>query len=179
MKRTFGGWLLRYCCSLTGLETTSVKKLARAVEDHAPQAEEAVFLYALERNQIDPLLKSAHNKDLAKDWKDMAAVSSRFRGRSERFLRKKGASLPMRYQKVLLAYDSIEAEALNDDRVVHLVGQEVNGLLSASGTTRYRLCKELSLNPGNVYAWLAGDSTKVSRSTAMKALEYAEGLDEG
>jgi predicted transcriptional regulator len=46
--------------------------------------------------------------------------------------------------------------------------------LARRGITRYRLCKDLGLNPGNVYAYLAGDDTKVSKETARRILGYAE-----
>ena len=44
MRLTFRGWLLSYCQELTGLKTTSVKKLVSAVEGSAPHASAAVFL---------------------------------------------------------------------------------------------------------------------------------------
>ena len=48
--------------------------------------------------------------------------------------------------------------------------------LESAGKTRYRLCRDLGLNEGNVYAWLAGDPSKVSRATARRAWRYAESL---
>ena len=47
--------------------------------------------------------------------------------------------------------------------------------LARRGVTRYKLCKDLDLNPGNVYAYLAGDDAKVSKETARQMLRYAEG----
>ena len=47
--------------------------------------------------------------------------------------------------------------------------------LEESGETRYGLCRALHLNKGNVYAYLAGDDSKVSRKTARRIMEYAEG----
>lgn len=46
---------------------------------------------------------------------------------------------------------------------------------TAEGNARYRMCKDLGLNPGNVYAYLAGDDAKVSKETARRMLVYAEG----
>ena len=48
-------------------------------------------------------------------------------------------------------------------------------------STRYGLCRDLNLNKGNVYAYLAGDDSKVSRETARRIMEYAEerGTQEG
>lgn len=47
MSRSFGGFLLGYVQELTGLETTSLKRLFRAVADDSPRAAEALLLLAL------------------------------------------------------------------------------------------------------------------------------------
>ena len=47
--------------------------------------------------------------------------------------------------------------------------------LEGAGVTVYRLCADLGLNQGNVYAYLGkGDVTKVRRSTARRMLERAQ-----
>ena len=173
MKRTFRGWLLKYCCSLTGLSTTSLKKLCAASTTKAPQACEAVFLYALELDRVDDLLRYADGLEIYSEWKDMSKTSSRYRGRAEAFLRKRGNAIPVRYTKVLRAYDSIEASVANDRVVVAQMARQTLAALNAAGISRYRLAKDLSLNEGNVYAWLAGDATKISRGTARRAWNYA------
>ena len=177
MKRTFRGWLLKYCCSLTGLSTTSLKKLCSASTTKAPQACEAVFLYALELNRVDDLLNYVDGLEIYSEWKDMKKMSSRFGGRAEAFLRKHGDEIPVRYTKVLRAYDSIEANATNDRAVVAQMASQTLAALNSAGISRYRLAKDLSLNEGNVYAWLAGDATKLSRSTARRAWNYALSLE--
>ena len=46
--------------------------------------------------------------------------------------------------------------------------------LESSELTVYRLCKDLQLNMGNVYAYLNnGDATKVSKATARTIMNYA------
>lgn len=40
---------------------------------------------------------------------------------------------------------------------------------------RPRLREDLCLNPGNVYAYLAGDDTKVRKETARRIMRYADG----
>ena len=50
--------------------------------------------------------------------------------------------------------------------------------LHTNNVSIYRLCKDLGLNLGNVYAYLSkGDATKVSRDTARTIMEYAVGLN--
>lgn len=62
-----------------------------------------------------------------------------------------------------------------DRRINALMRKRTLGALGKSGVTRYGLCRDLNLNKGNVYAYLAGDDSKVSRKTARRIMEYAEG----
>ena len=48
--------------------------------------------------------------------------------------------------------------------------------LEAAGKTPYAMMRDLGLNKGNAYAFLRGDTGKVSRSTARRMLEYVEAL---
>lgn len=176
VKRTFRRWLLRYCCSLTGVSTTSLKKLASAVCEHAPHAAETVFLYALDLGRVDDLAKNTEFEDVCEGWEEMRSLSSEYSGRAEMFLRDRRNALPNRYRKVLDAYDSIEANAANDRRVIAMMAQKTREALEASGVTRYRLAKDLGINEGNLYAWLAGDAAKMSRQTARRAWLYARSL---
>lgn len=77
---------------------------------------------------------------------------------------------------MLLAYDNIAATKAVVRAAVRQMAEKALDALSRAGTTRYRLCKELGLNEGNVYAWLAGGPSKVSRETARRACRFAESL---
>lgn len=55
-----------------------------------------------------------------------------------------------------------------DRRTNALCRKRTLGALEESGVTRYGLCRDLNLNKGNVYAYLAGDDSKVSRETARR-----------
>lgn len=68
-----------------------------------------------------------------------------------------------------------------DRRVNALMRKKTLEALEESGVTRYGLCRALRLNKGNVYAYLAGDDSKVSRKTARRIMEYVEerGAQEG
>ena len=180
MRRTFKGWLLRYCQQLTGLKTTSVKKLVRLVERNAPHAAETVCLYALAVGRASDLVRHSASESLWAGCRDVAEMLSAPAAKGERAfeeaLRCAYGNLPPRFRKVVDLYDSLDADAANDLRVKAQMAQRVLAALDRAGCTRYRLCRDLGLNEGNVYAWLAGDATKVSRATARKAWKYAESL---
>ncbi len=76
---------------------------------------------------------------------------------------------------MLDAYLLPEDMLVADRRANALMREKTLAALARSGMTRYRLCRDLGLNFGNSYAYLAGDDTKFSRATARKMMEYALG----
>ena len=82
--------------------------------------------------------------------------------------------LPNRYANVWRAYRGVKEKPAADRRVNALMRKRTLKALEESGVTRYGLCRDLNLNKGNVYAYLAGDDSKVSRKTARRIMEYAE-----
>ena len=91
------------------------------------------------------------------------------------------SELPNRYATVWRAYRAVKEKPAADRRVNALMRKKTLEALEESGVTRYGLCRALRLNKGNVYAYLAGDDSKVSRKTARRIMEYAEerGAQEG
>ena len=176
MRLTFRGWLLSYCQELTGLKTTSVKKLASAVGGGAPHASAAVFLLAVEVGRVGDLIARASDPDLLAEWEAIATMLPESPTSAETFARANYGELPVRYRKVIDAYDAIAEGRENDEHAKVLMAAKTVAALENAGRTRYRLCRDLGLNEGNVYAWLAGDPSKVSRDTARRAWRYAESL---
>ena len=176
MRLTFRGWLLSYCQELTGLKTTSVKKLVSAAEEYAPHASAAVFFLAVEAGRIADLVSRASDPELLAEWMPVAAMLPENPTNAEAFARANYDELPIRYRKVIDAYDAVAEDRENDERAKALMAEKTVAALENAGKTRYRLCKDLKLNEGNVYAWLAGDPSKVSRATARRAWRYAESL---
>ena len=83
---------------------------------------------------------------------------------------------PQRYSKVLQAYRARKNSAEPKRRISALMRIRTLEELEKHGITRYRLCKDLHLNAGNVYAYLSkGDTSKVSLATARRIMEYAMG----
>ena len=85
------------------------------------------------------------------------------------------------FANVRHAYRAVKEKPVADRRINALMRKRTLGALEESGVTRYGLCRDLNLNKGNVYAYLAGDDSKVSRETARRIMEYAEerGAQEG
>ncbi len=85
------------------------------------------------------------------------------------------SKVPTRYKKVWNAYLAKRDRILADRRIIELMRQRTLEALEKTGTTVYRLCKDLDMNLGNAYAYLhAGDTAKVSKDTARRIMEYAD-----
>lgn len=171
MNLTFRGFLKGYCSDLTGIDTTNLRKLVAACNDGAPAAAEAVFVFAAIQNKEKYLAELAAGTWMENTYRSAAAEVAAH-GCVEDWLQSE--STPQRFRKVLLAYAAKKGASAADRRVISLMREKTLAALQASGTTAYRLCSDLGLNRGNVYAYLGrGDATKVSRATARRIMEYA------
>lgn len=170
MNRTFRGCLKAYCAELSGMRTTSLRRLCAAARERAPRVAEPLLLLAFEEGREDYLLKLAEGSRLGEEWEG-AAESIRERGGVLPFL--ESGEAPKRYAAVLDAYRAPDDALAADRRINGLLRTRTLAALDAAGMTRYRLCKDLGLNAGNLYAYLAGDDAKVSRATARRIMEHA------
>ncbi len=171
MNLTLTGFLRKYCRELTGLDTGNLRKLCAAAATSQPGAAEAVMLFAAVQGKSEYLFSLAEGTNLERPYAVACEDMSRFDD-IESWL--KSGSAPSRYEKVWSAYLSEKGAIGNDRRVILLMRDKTMEAMEAAGVTAYRLCKELGLNLGNVYAYLGkGDATKVSRSTARRLMECA------
>lgn len=171
MRRTLKGFLKEYCRELSGLDTSSLRRLAAATENNT-RLVEPLFALAAVQGKADYLTRISEGRWFHDDYERLAD-RLREHGSVEALLSSSDAS--SRYASVLDAFRA-QGDALAADRRINgLMRPKIVDALTRKGFTRYRLCKDLGLNPGNVYAYLAGDDTKVSKETAQRMLSYAEG----
>ena len=169
MNRTLKGFLGRYCAELSGLGTGSLRKLCLAAREN-PRVVEPLFLFAAEQGKADYLARLSEGAWFHDDYVRLAGEVAKH-GSATSFL--ESGEAPARYASVLDAFKA-QGDALAADRRINgLLRPRIAGALEKAGVTRYRLCKDLGLNAGNVYAYLAGDNAKVSAETARRMLDYA------
>ncbi len=174
MNLTFKGFLRAYCRELTGLSTDNLRKLLQAVLGDAPAAAEVVMAFAAAQGKEDYLAELARDTRLEAEYARVAREIKRA-GAIESYVQSEAA--PERYRKAWLAYCAKREAAVNDRRVVALMGEKLRVLMEEKDLTTYRLCKDLGLNKGNIYAFLhKGDASKISRRTARRILSYVEAL---
>ena len=174
MNLTFRGFLKNYCRELSGLDTLSLRKLCSAAENEAPRVAEPLFLLALVEGKLPFLLSLASDTWMEQYYQQAADLVHNVNPTDCEALER---ALPHRYKNVLRAYRAVRERVASDRRVNGLMRKKTLDALHANKVSIYRLCKELGLNLGNVYAYLSkGDVTKVSRDTARTIMEYAVGL---
>lgn len=170
MNRTFRGFLERYCRELSGLETSSLRRLVAAADENA-RLIEPLFAFAVAEGKLDHLLRISKGKWYDEEYQHLASLLS-----EEPSLEALLASgkVPQRYAAVLDAYRAQGDILAADRRMNGLMREKIMRALKQKGMKRYQLCRDLGLNFGNVYAYLAGDDSKVSNVTARRMLRYVE-----
>lgn len=171
MNLTFRGFLNGYCRELTGLETSSLRKLLAAVLEDAPSAAEAVMVYAAAQGKAEYLCKLAEGTRVEESYKSFVKKLEASDNLQDCLF---ANSTEQRFKKVWLAYLSKKEAIKADRRVIALMREKTLEALRGANVTVYALCNQLGLNRGNVYAYLnGGDASKVSRQTARRIMEAA------
>lgn len=170
MNLTFKGFLRGYLRELSGERTDSLHALCALSASEAPRLAEPLFLFALSQGKENYLARLSRGTWMEAEYGKLAALASGETD-AEAFA---ADSAPERYRNVVRAYRARKDSALADRRVNSLMREKTISALQESKITYYRLCKDLDLNMGNVYAYLGkGDTSKVSRDTARRIMEYA------
>lgn len=178
MNLTFEGFLKGYCRELSGQQSLSFRKLVKQATTDAPRVAEPLFLLALAQGKAEYVLALSEGSWMEESYRDVFSLYGQAGSLASLCA---GGKLPRRYANVWHAYRAIKEKSATDRRINALMRKRTLGALEKSGVTRYGLCRDLHLNKGNVYAYLAGDDSKVSRETARRIMEYAEerGTQEG
>lgn len=171
MHLTFKGFLRNYCRELSGLETDNIRKLARSSATDAPRVAEPLFLFALEQHKLGYLLEVCTGTWMEEGFRALADTAASY---PSAYAFAESSEAPERFRKVRDAYLSQRDATERDRRLNALMRKKTLAAMAEKGLTAYRLCKELDLNMGNVYAYLGkGDASKVSRETARLIMEHA------
>ena len=77
---------------------------------------------------------------------------------------------PKRYAAVLDAYNANFDFIDSNRRILSKLRPKVEASLKKSGISKYKACKDLGINPGNFYAYMNGDDTKISKEIAYAVI---------
>ena len=171
MNLTFEGFLKGYCRELSGQQSLSFRKLVKQAMTVEPRVAEPLFLLALAQGKADYVLGLSEGSWMEEGYRGVLSLYGQTGSLASLCAEDK---LSNRYANVWRAYRGVKEKPAADRRVNALMRKRTLEALKDSGVTRYGLCRALHLNKGNVYAYLAGDDSKVSRETARRIMEYAE-----
>lgn len=174
MRRlTFTGFLQSYVRALSGESTLSLRRLA-AASAAEPRLVEPLLLWAAvtdRAEQLSPLLES--RVALQHELWELA----RLHGAEllEDALAREDPRLRPEYAKAWRSYVA-RRDAVERDKDVRLeVRKRVLQLEARKKVSRYRMAKDLGLNPGNLHAYLAqGVPTKLSLDRVAELVRYLE-----
>jgi hypothetical protein len=94
-------------------------------------------------------------------------------GKLEQTLAAPTSAMRTEYHKVMASYLSRRDAPVRDADVKRAARQRALELEKSKRVTRYRLAKDLGLNPGNLHAFLTqGNVSKLSRANALAVVDY-------
>lgn len=174
MRRlTFKGFLDEYVQALAGEETRSLTRLA-ALSQAEPRLFEPLLLLAVvseRQERLAPLLSARPR--LQSELAELAKLHER--GELERALEPEDKRLRPEYVKVWRSYVARRDAHVRDADLRLVARERALALEKRKHVTRYRMAKDLGLNPGNLHAFLAqGNPTKVSLERALRLVQYLE-----
>lgn len=174
MRRlTFPGFLQSYVKALSGEDTLALPRLAVLSEAEARLVEPLLLWAAVtdRAKRLDGLLEG--RQVLQQELKTLARLQST--GRLEGELADSSPTLRPEYSKVWHSYTTRRDAPTRDKELRLKVRKRILELESQKKVTRYRMAKDLGLNPGNLHAFLSqGDPTKLSLDRVANLVEYLE-----
>lgn len=172
MRRlTLKGYLDAYVPYLAGLHTLALSRLAALVESE-PRLVEPLLLWATTTGRAKRLATLLSERaDLVAELDVLTSL--RQQGRLESALASEDSRLRSEYHKVWRSF-VVRRDAPDRDAQLKLDARErALELEAAKSVTRYRMAKDLGLNPGNLHAFLAqGNVSKISLDRARELVEY-------
>ena len=173
MRRlTFQGFLESYVKYLAAEETVDLTRLASLLP-REPRLAEPLVLWAAVTGRGARLAELLGDKPLASEVRAVQQLAEK--GRLEKTLSAAGPELRPEYAKAWRSYVSRRDAASRDARLKLEARQRVLALETEKGVSRYRMAKDLGLNPGNLNAFLVqADARRLSLDKALRLVRYLE-----
>jgi hypothetical protein len=171
-RLTFKGFLESYVKYLAAEDTLDLTRLA-ALLPKEPRLAEPLVLWAAVTGRGARLAELLEGKPLASEVRAVQQLAEK--DRLERALTAAGPELRPEYAKVWRSYVARRDAASRDARLKLEARERVLTLETEKGVTRYRMAKDLGLNPGNLNAFLVqADARRLSLDKALRLVRYLE-----
>ena len=173
MNRNFNRFLEDYCKELANTNTLNIRKLVVLATSDRPRLREPLLLYCLSKGKQNYLLNVIDDNKIKAEYIRVIYEATKHESVEKYLLAK---DTPKRYAQVLDAFYAQGKDIRNSDlRINELLRKKILAELKGNNVTRYEVCKSLGLNTGNVYTYLSGDSSKVSKNTAQRIYDFVLG----
>lgn len=169
---TLTGFLESYVRALGG-GTLALPKLVERSRSE-PRLVEPLLLWAVTTDRADRLEGLLRDRDdLQRELRALGVLQTA--GSLESALDAEDLELRPEYSKAWRSY-VVRRDAATRDAELRLEARKrVLALESQKNVTRYRMAKDLGLNPGNLHAFLTqGDPTKLSLDRVAALMKYLE-----
>lgn len=174
-KRTLNGFLKNRLAELGGPASQNPEKLCQAaLGSEDGKLADVVFLLALEWQRLPEFLDAARGMPFEQEWKRMSKHATRYKSATSYL--SYCAFAPKGHKALFAEFEALCAGAALPKPELEEVRLQIIDELDRTGTTRYRLCKDLGLNIGNTYAFLKGDLSKSGLANARRMLDHLNGL---
>jgi hypothetical protein len=158
---------------LSGTNTLSLRQMARMV-DTIPRLYEPLALWAASEGRLKELESLLRNNRYAD--KDFAALNVYPSAAAlEQALEREDRSLRPEHHKVWNSYRIRRDAHLRDARLKLSARDRALSLEKGTKVSRYRICKDLGLNPGNLHTFLTKEEPfRLSLDKSYALVEYLE-----
>lgn len=174
MRRlTLRGFLESYVVYLAGENTLALRRLV-ALMPHEPRLVEPLLLWATVTNRSERLGRLlAEHPVLLAELRLLESLAKE--GRLEAVLAAEDPRLRPEYSKAWRSYVARRDAAARDARLKLEARERVLALDAERDVSRYRMAKDLGLNPGNLHAFLSqGKPEKLALERAHELVKYLE-----
>lgn len=164
MRRlTYEGFLEKYICELSGLNTCSVSKTLKVLPDN-PRILEPLALYAVMTNASYSIMSK--NKDLMSECSMIKEYGDSY------------SELPGNYRKLYKSYIYASTKKSREDDTKRLMYKQIHILLNNSKISTYRVSKDLELDVSNCNAFIKNcDCNRLSKSDVERIWRYLKRID--
>lgn len=168
---TFRGFLESYVKYLSG-GTLALARLASLLPSE-PRLAEPLVLWAVATGRSDRLARLLTEDPLSGEVQFVQRLAAE--GRLENALASAEPELRTEYAKVWRSYAARRGAPARDARLKLEARARVLALEVEKGVSRYRMAKDLGLNPGNLNAFLVqGNPQKLGLDKALQLVRYLE-----
>lgn len=168
VQKSFKTFLEQYCSSLCGVRTSSLRTFASMLLGY-PRLKEPLLLLAIVQGRESYLVSSVTGLPVSEEYALRINDFKAYGGSIEDYL--KLFDDDNRYKKCYLSWLSENGRLERDRALLAKVSVRMNELIREKGIDRASACRIAGLNKGNFYAFLKGDTTKLSRKTAISAYD--------